>query len=321
MTNVYSVKPKGEQYLIILIKITLCAALIFLLFPSALCHAREIALTFDDAPTPDSALMTGKERSRLLINALQDAKVPDVLFFVKADGINKSTQERLNQYAAAGFHIANHSYSHQSAGFLGVTNYMADVKSAHLLLKNQRNFLPFHRFPYLNCGKDKESVLSIRDSLSELGYEDGYITVASYDWHMSALLAKTVENNKKIHYDKAKKFYVDTLYNAIEFYDGIATKTLGRSPKHVLLLHENDAAALFVDDLVAHLRAKGWKIITPQEAYKDPIARKQVNASYHLQNRLSAIASHEGFAEAELHDVSENTDYLENAFNSAEIAF
>lgn len=321
MTSVYSVKFNGEQHLILLVKITVYAALSFLLLASSLCQAREIALTFDDAPTPDSSLMTGKERSRLLINALQDAKVPDALFFVKADGINKSTQERLDQYAAAGFHLANHSYSHQSASLLGSANYIADVKSAHLLLKDQRNFLPLHRFPYLNCGKDKSSILSIRDSLSELGYEDGYITVASYDWHMSALLAKIVENNKKINYGNAKKFYVDTLYNAIEFYDGIAVKTLGRSPKHVLLLHENDAAALFVDDLVAHLRTKGWKIITPQEAYKDPIARKQVNASYHLQNRLSAIASHKGFAEAELHDVSEDTDYLENAFNSAKVSF
>src|SRR6187551_90878 len=71
--------------------------------------AREIALTFDDAPTPDSALMMGQERTQRLIDVLIAAKIPDALFFVKADYINGDTQKRLEQYAAAGFHLANHS--------------------------------------------------------------------------------------------------------------------------------------------------------------------------------------------------------------------
>ena len=75
--------------------------------------AREIAFTFDDAPTPDSALMTGQERTTRIIDALIAAKVPDALFFVKADYINTDTQKRLKQYTAAGFHLANHSYSHK----------------------------------------------------------------------------------------------------------------------------------------------------------------------------------------------------------------
>lgn len=42
--------------------------------------AREIALTFDDAPTPDSALMTGQERTTRLIDALIATKVPEPYF-------------------------------------------------------------------------------------------------------------------------------------------------------------------------------------------------------------------------------------------------
>lgn len=94
-------------------------AILALLFTSSLCHAREIALTFDDAPTPDTSLMMGAERTQRLIAALLKATVPDALFFVKADYINQDTQKRLTQYSVAGFHLANHSYSHQSAGALG----------------------------------------------------------------------------------------------------------------------------------------------------------------------------------------------------------
>jgi peptidoglycan/xylan/chitin deacetylase (PgdA/CDA1 family) len=50
--------------------------------------AREIALTFDDAPTPDSVLMTGAERTAKLITALQQADVRDAVFYIKADDIN-----------------------------------------------------------------------------------------------------------------------------------------------------------------------------------------------------------------------------------------
>jgi peptidoglycan/xylan/chitin deacetylase (PgdA/CDA1 family) len=306
---------------VVFIKKNLRIVFIGILAATPLCHAKELAITFDDAPTPDSALMTGQERTQRLITALQKAKVPDVLFFVQANQISKTTQKRLDQYAAAGFHIANHSYSHQSASALGKENYIADVKSAHLLLKNQKNFLPFHRFPYLDCGENKSSILAIRDSLSELGYKDGYITIANYDWHINTLLANAAEHKKNIDYEKAKKFYVDTLFSAVEFYDEVARKALGKSPKHVLLLHENDAAALFVGDLVAHFRSKGWKIISPQKAYEDPISHDLSNISHHHQNRVAAIARGSDVPEDKLYHESENVAYLDKAFAAADITF
>lgn len=288
-----------------------------LLFASSLCHAREIALTFDDAPTPDSALMTGAERTRKLIDILVKAKVPDTLFFVKADYINKDTQQRLEQYAAAGFHLANHSYSHQSASELGLLDYPADVYKAHLLLKSQKNVLPYHRFPYLHYGKDLAAIIALQQSLTDLGYKDGYVTIDNFDWYISSLLTKAAEDKKTLNYDNARKFYVDTLYESIEFYDAIAKKTLGRSPRHVMLLHENDAAALFVGDLIAHLRAKGWKIIAPQKAYEDPIARNFPNTVFHKQGRVAAIANSKGVPESELRNPSENEQYLDQAFAKA----
>jgi len=281
--------------------------------------AREIAFTFDDAPTPDSALMTGQERTQRLIDVLIAAKIPDALFFVKADYINSDTQKRLEQYGAAGFHLANHSYSHKSASELGILDYAADVYKAHLLLKPFNSFLPYHRFPYLHYGKDVAAISSLQQSLTELGYKDGYVTVDNFDWYISSLLTKAAEEKKTIDYEKARKFYVEMLYASIEFYDAIAQKSLGRSPQHVMLLHENDAAALFVGDLIAHLRAKGWKIISPQQAYQDPIARNFPNIVFHKQGRVAAIANSKGVPEAELRHPSENAEYIDKAFTAAKI--
>jgi peptidoglycan-N-acetylglucosamine deacetylase len=281
--------------------------------------AREIAFTFDDAPTPDSVLMTGQERTKRLIDVLIAAKVPDALFFVKADYIDTHTRKRLEQYAAAGFHLANHSFSHKSASELGTLDYPNDVYKAHLLLKPLKNFLPYHRFPYLHYGKDVAAITSLQQSLTELGYKDGYVTIDNFDWYISSLLTKAAEEKKTIDYDKARKLYVEMLYESIEFYDAIAKKSLGRSPQHVMLLHENDAAALFMGDLIAYLRNKGWKIISPQQAYQDPIARNFPNIAFHKQGRVAAIANSKGVPESELRHPSENIEYIDKAFSQAKI--
>lgn len=171
-----------------------CRLLIIIcLILSPLVNAREIALTFDDAPTPDSSLMTGIERTEKIIAALKKSGVDDALFYVKADYINPQ-------------------------------------------------------------------------------------------------------------------------------YKAIAQQTLNRSPRHVLLLHENDAAALFVGDLVKHLQEKGWKIISPQQAYADPMAENFPQVAFQKQGRLAAIAASKGIAESALRHPSENEAYLQKAFNDAGIA-
>lgn len=302
----------GRRFLLVLSPI-----LMVLLCCSSTVKAREIALTFDDAPTPDSVLMTGTERTKKIIAALKKTEVPDALIFVKADYINPETAERLKRYADAGFHLANHSFSHQSASQIGVNAYAEDAYKAHLALKPFNNVLNFHRFPYLHYGKDLAEINQLQILLAELGYKDGYVTVDNFDWYISSLITNAAEEKKTINYEKARDFYVNSLYESIEFYDAIAKKALKRSPRHVLLLHENDAAALFIGDLVKHLRSKGWKVISPQQAYKDPIAKNFPQVALHKQGRVAAIASSKGIPDAELRHPSENEQYLDQAFAKA----
>ena len=278
--------------------------------------AREIALTFDDAPLADTTLMTGAERTRKLIKVLKDAKVPDALFFVTTSNITEQSKSRLTQYTQAGFHLANHSHSHSSASKLGVNDYLSDAYKAHLILKDFDNRLPYHRFPYLNYGADNTAIEKLQAGLNELGYKDGYVTVDNFDWAIDSILVKAAEEKKTIDYAKASALYVDTLEQAIEFYDAIARKTLKRSPRHVLLLHENDSAALFLPDLIARLQSKGWRIISPQEAYKDPISKHKV---FHKQGRVAGIAANTGVSEADLRHVSENMEYLEALFKERKV--
>jgi len=285
--------------------------LIFLLYVASDVTCGEIAFTFDDAPTADSSVMSGVERTELIIKALKNNEIPDALFFVITGNIDVKGKERLARYVKSGFHLGNHSHKHGSANKMAVSEFMTDVYRAHLTLKSYENTLPYFRFPYLHYGSTQESVKSIQNLLSELGYSNGYVTIDNFDWYINSALVKAKESGKVIDYEALGDLYVSIIWQGIEFYDGIAKRVLGRSPKHVLLLHENDTSALFLPRLVKHIRDKGWSIISPQQAYEDPIAGQFPNVLFHKQGRVATLAHAKGVAIKDLRHLSENQEYLD----------
>ncbi len=80
---------------------------------------------------------------------------------------------------------------------------------------------------------------------------------------------RAVAAHKAIDMAALRDLYVETMVQAADYYDGLAIKTIGRSPAHVILLHETDLAALFIEDLVAALRKDGWEIVTADAAFAD----------------------------------------------------
>lgn len=274
----------------------------------------EIAITIDDVPRSATRLFTADERTRKLIENLKKAGVPDVLFFVRTSSINEESRKRVDAYIEAGYHIANHSHSHYWARKVDVGTYLADIEKAHDILSPLPGVLPFYRYPFLDEGGSRESRDKIRTFLTELGLKNGYVTVDNYDWHMDLLVQQAVERGQRVDFEALKKVYVESLWKSIVFYDTIAREVLGRSPKHVLLLHENDTVALFIADLVAHVRSRGWKIIAPQEAYQDPISRIVPDVLFNGQGRVAAIARSRGYEKNRLVHESEDTGYLERLF-------
>ena len=281
--------------------------------------AGEIALTFDDAPTPDFDVMDGETRTDNLIRQLREAEVPEVLFFVTTKNINASSAERLRAYTQAGHLLGNHGHEHLSANSVSVEEVLEDARKAKQLLEPFDNLLPFYRFPYLHYGKDAESREAIAEGLNELGYSIGYTTVDNYEWYINALYQEAVKTGKTVDKERLGQLYVETLWETIEFYDNIAKRALGRSPKHVLLLHENDIAATYVGDLVRHIRAQGWKIISPVEAYTDPISQHAGDLLFTKQGRVAALAHEAGIATEELRHPSEDTGYLEKLFEQYQV--
>ena len=273
-------------------------------------QVKRIAISFDDIPRHAGGFMTPDERSEALIAALAEAGVEQAGIFVTTGNLDNDDGEggeaRIRAYAAAGHAIANHSYSHLWYHQTEIADYIADLDRAEEWLADMPGKRPWYRFPYLDEGRDVDRRDAMRAALQERGLINGYVTVDNYDWHLDGLAAQAVREGREIDLDALRDLYVETLVDTANFYEEMAQETLGRSPAHVLLLHETDIAALFMTDLVDGLRADGWTIVTMDEAYQDPIARIEPETLYLGGGRIAAMAAVDGRSPAEL--VHERTD-------------
>ena len=65
--------------------------------------------------------------------------------------------------------------------------------------------------------------------------------------------------------------YLEHLWNRATYYDRLAREVTGRSPAHVMLLHTNALNAAFLSDAIAMFKRRGWEIVSPAQAFADPI--------------------------------------------------
>ena len=114
----------------------------------------------------------------------------------------------------------------------------------------------------------------MRQALAARGLRNGngYVTVDGADLNLETLTKQAVAAGKPIDRAALRDLYVETMVEAADYNDRLARQAIGRSPAHVILLHETDLAALYIADLVAGLRKAGWKIVAADQAFADPIA-------------------------------------------------
>jgi peptidoglycan/xylan/chitin deacetylase (PgdA/CDA1 family) len=293
----------------------IAAFLLVLAAVPAAAQDKRIALSFDDVPRHAGGFMTPDQRTIALIAGLHQAGVEQAGFFVTTGNLEnedgKGGEARIRAYVAAGHVIGNHSHSHGWLWNGDVAAYIADLDKAEAWLANKPGKRPWYRFPYLDEGRDPVRRDALRAALKERGLFNAYVTVDNFDWAIDGLSARAVEKEVSMDLTALGALFVETIVDTAAFNDRIALETLGRSPAHVLLLHETDLNALFIVDLVAGLRAAGWTIITMDEAYRDPIAQMEPDTLYLGGGRVTALASAAGRDPASL--VHERTDEAELA--------
>jgi len=260
---------------------------------------KRIALTFDDVPRNPGAFFTPDERTQRLIAGLRTARVPQAAFFVNPGNLalpqGVGGERRIGDYVRAGHVIANHSFSHPHLNAVPAEAYLADIDRAEAWLRGREGRRAWFRFPFLDeGGRDKAKRDAVRAGLAARGLSNGYVTVDGSDWNMEQLTIDARRAGRTIDMAALRTFYVETMVEAADYYDGLARRAIGRSPAHVILLHETDLAALYIADLVAALRADGWEIVTADEAYADPLRTAMPDVPSAQGTLIEAIAWERG---------------------------
>ncbi|NQZ90000.1 MAG: polysaccharide deacetylase family protein [Colwellia sp.] len=288
--------------------------LLLLISLSTLVKSKEIAITFDDSPRSAKGYFDGPNRAKKLIQALKNHNIEQVAFFANSGRLDTEGMQRLQAYSQAGHIIANHTHSHPNFNKTSLEEYTENFLLADAQLSQFKGFKKLFRFPYLREGNSVQKQNGMREVLNKHGYKNAYITLNNYDWHIETLFQKAIKNGASLDQNRMRKFYVEVMIESIEYYDDMAKTHLGRSPKHILLLHEMDISALYIGDLVDELRRKGWKIISPEEAYTDEISQYQsVQPRSHNPGRIGEIARSKGQKKGLWHKTLDE-EYLNKRF-------
>jgi peptidoglycan-N-acetylglucosamine deacetylase len=263
---------------------------------------KRIALTFDDIPRTRGAFFDVDERTKKLIAALKEAKVKQAAFFLNPGNLatpdGAGGEARIAAYVAAGHVIANHTNTHIGLSQSDPATYLANIDAAELWLKDRPAHRPWFRFPYLDeGGTDLAKRDTLRAGLASRGLRNGYVTADGSDWFLDDLVLKATADKKLLDMDQLKRLYIQMHVSGAEYSDTLARTVLGRSPAHVMLMHETDLAALFLPDMVAELRRLGWQIITVDEAYRDPLRKAFPDVPLARGDLISAIAREKKIAQ------------------------
>jgi peptidoglycan-N-acetylglucosamine deacetylase len=301
------------------------AALLLALLAALPAAAQEkrIAFSFDDVPRHAGAFFTPDERTMRLIAGMAEAGITQAGMFVTPHNLGNDDGQggeyRIRAYAAAGHVLANHSASHTSLNDMTAEQYLADIDQAEGWLAGMPGRRPWFRYPFLHEGQDARRD-EVRAGLVQRGLLNAYVTVDNWDWHIDNLANTAQREGRTLDMDALRDFYVETLVSAADHADSVAREVLGRSPAHVILLHETDLNALFIADLAGALRAAGWTIIGIDEAFADPIAVREPDTFYLGDGRINALADEAGIDHERLQHNSTNGDWLTAQFTARVVA-
>ena len=258
---------------------------------------KRIAFSFDDTPRGQGAFLEKAERPQMLLEALATGGIRQAVFFINPGRITDQDDDAATvaSYAGAGHLLANHTADHSKLSTTSVEMFLADVDRAEAWLKDKPKYRPWFRFPYLDEGqKDKKKRDAVRTGLKKRGLMNGYVTVDASDWHMEELALAAARDGKLMDWNAMGELFVESYLQSANFSDDLARRTLGCAPVQMILLHDTDLAAMFVDDLAAALKQDGWTIVSADEAYRDPIANMEPDVDFADGTRTQMLAAERG---------------------------
>jgi peptidoglycan-N-acetylglucosamine deacetylase len=273
--------------------------------------APQLAITMDD-PKPDAmAGMSGEEINRRILDALHRANLKAALFVTGMRVDNPAGPPLLQAWDAAGHLIGNHTYSHRfyNSDKLTFEDFSADFLKNEPLIRSYRHFTRLFRYPFLKEGNTTEKRDRFRALLREHGYRVGHVTVDASDWAVDQRLRARLTKDPKADTLPYRDYYLDHIRDRARYYRGLAREVVGRDIRHTLLVHHSPLNALYLSDLLASLKADGWKLIDAAEAFRDPVFRREPKTLPAGESLVWALAKETGRYEGKLRYPGEDDVY------------
>lgn len=270
---------------------------------SATVHAQSIAFTFDDGPRLNATpMMSPLERNRAMLAALEKHGVKAALFVTVGNGADRPEGLALAKaWGQAGHAIGNHTVTHLDLNKPAITlaQYQQELLDCDAVIRGLPGYRKWFRFTYLREGNTPEKRDGMRAFLKEQGYRNAYVSLDTSDWRLDGLLTQTLAKNPRADVSAIKRAYLDHLWQRATAYRDLSQKLQGRDIPQVILLHHNLINALWLDDVIAMFKTKGWTITLPEAAFADPVYQLQPDRAAAGQSLLLSMARSLGLGKIE----------------------
>ncbi|WP_431479119.1 polysaccharide deacetylase family protein [Massilia eburnea] len=236
-------------------------------------QAQSVAITIDDGPNTDNTpRMSAKERNQALLDALAKHRVQAALFVTSGFGAN--TQQGLpllRAWSKAGHAIGNHTVTHPDLEKVPLADYQRQVMECDRLISTQPGYQKWLRFTYLREGNTPEKIDGMRKFLREHDYRNAHVSLDTSDWRLNEKLEQVLKKDPNADVSAIRTAYLAHIKQRALAYRELSQQLQGRDISQVMLLHHNLINALWLDDALTQFEQMGWKIISPAQAFADPV--------------------------------------------------
>jgi peptidoglycan/xylan/chitin deacetylase (PgdA/CDA1 family) len=247
---------------------------------SALAQQRKVAITFDDLPVAQSGVAACREPAltqltQKLLDPFRKDHVPLTAFVIAGNCANLTARQKaqvLELWIASGAELGNHTYSHRGLNSIPIEEYEQDILRADAELKGitQVSRLRYFRSPMLQTGPTLPVKQRLERFLDSQNYLQAPVTFDNSDWIFAYIYSDALERGNQELASRVRNEYVPYMDSVIAFFEQRSIEVVGREFSQVLLLHANKLNSDAAPDLLRMLRARGYQLISLEEALQDP---------------------------------------------------
>jgi len=234
----------------------------------------QICITFDNLPA--ERIYDKKDRNWIddrILTALKKHNIK-AAGFVIGDNI-EGDWSILEKWLGAGHIIGFLPYSGQDVNEVP-TGYLVDdidkgMESLEDITSTHQQSGRYFRYPLLRYGKNPEIRKQIEDFLTHENVTVVHATVVPNDFIFNLTADKLATSRDSTRIKELCNEYISHIQLCLDSAEVLASDVMGRKVKHIMELHANRINAMFLDEIMASLIDRGYRIISLPDALQDKL--------------------------------------------------